>query len=527
MFRTRRCPAARPPRPPRCLPAWSHVQNQTLPRRATSSATTLLASVEPCSEPDAAPLRDLFGHHAACQRGAMFRTRRSPRRATSSATTLLASVEPCSEPELGPPATSSATTLLASVEPCSEPELAPPRDLFGHHAACQRGAMFRTRARPAARPLRPPRCLPAWSHVQNQSSPRRATSSATTLLASVEPCSEPDIAPLTASGILNTAPRWQAAWWRSNGFLGGFISGLEHRSTLASSVVTWARSSRKVAPDAALLISEELGHRELPPKPGSYFGHRCYRQESPRTLALGSRPLGGLPRRAGRKFAGCRCTGIARGACDVGVMASAKQLALPRLRAIAISGHSIDQGSGRRIALGGGGDSGHASSTRCFLSQPGHRFLGYHIDAFPEVRSCRIERQTVNVDGRRKLVGQVAKRVDQVLAEFVDGTERSPADSVQTLNLATFVDVTQAQGANCVWTHRGSDERGVTRRTERSSATSATELPNCRRSRQHVAYLRRLGDTCFCELDGNQTPMATDSTLALPGTGLTPRQQNG
>ena len=98
---------------------------------------------------------------------------------------------------------------------------------------------------------------------------------ATTLLASVEPCSKPDIAPITASGILNTAPRWQAAWWRSNGFLGGFISGLEHRSTLASSVVTWARFSRKVAPDAALLISEELGHRELPPKPGSYFGHRC------------------------------------------------------------------------------------------------------------------------------------------------------------------------------------------------------------------------------------------------------------
>jgi hypothetical protein len=37
---------------------------------------------------------------------------------------------------------------------------------------------------------------------------------------------------------LATAPRWQAAWWRSSGFLGGFISGLEHRPTLASSVVT-------------------------------------------------------------------------------------------------------------------------------------------------------------------------------------------------------------------------------------------------------------------------------------------------
>ena len=176
MFRTRARPAPRPLRPPRCLPAWSRVQNQSSPR----------------------------------------------------------------------PATSSATTLLASVEPCSEPELAPPRDLFGHHAACQRGAVFRTRARPAPRPLRPPRCLPAWSRVQNQSSPRPATSSATTLLASVEPCSEPessprpatssattllasvgpcsrlDLVPITASITVNTAPRWQAAWWRSNGFLGGF-----------------------------------------------------------------------------------------------------------------------------------------------------------------------------------------------------------------------------------------------------------------------------------------------------------------
>jgi len=41
-----------------------------------------------------------------------------------------------------------ATTLLASVEPCSEPDIAPPRDMFGHHAACQRGAMFKTSRRP-------------------------------------------------------------------------------------------------------------------------------------------------------------------------------------------------------------------------------------------------------------------------------------------------------------------------------------------------------------------------------------------
>ena len=65
---------------------------------------------------------------------------------------------------------SSATTLLASVEPCSEPAVAPPRDLVGHHAACQRGAMFSTSRRPAARPRRPPRCLPAWSHVQPEPS---------------------------------------------------------------------------------------------------------------------------------------------------------------------------------------------------------------------------------------------------------------------------------------------------------------------------------------------------------------------
>jgi hypothetical protein len=34
------------------------------------------------------------------------------------------------------------------VEPCSEPDIAPPRGISGHHAACQRGAMFKTRQRP-------------------------------------------------------------------------------------------------------------------------------------------------------------------------------------------------------------------------------------------------------------------------------------------------------------------------------------------------------------------------------------------
>jgi hypothetical protein len=45
-------------------------------------------------------------------------------------------------------------------------------------------------------------------------------------------------APQASRPNVVTAPRWQAAWWRSNGFLGGFISALEHRATLASSVVT-------------------------------------------------------------------------------------------------------------------------------------------------------------------------------------------------------------------------------------------------------------------------------------------------
>jgi len=150
--------------------------------------------------------RDVFviGHHAARQRGAMFRTSVVPAHATSS---------------------SSATTLLASVEPCSAPDFAPPRDLIAHHAACQRGAMFSTRLRarsrdvfvighhaarqrgamfstrlrPTTPPLRPPRCSPAWSHVQHQTSPHHATPSATTLLASVEPCSEPDFVPAHAT----------------------------------------------------------------------------------------------------------------------------------------------------------------------------------------------------------------------------------------------------------------------------------------------------------------------------------------
>jgi len=86
-----------------------------------------------------------------------------------------------------------ATTLLVSVEPCQN------------------------QTSPRPRPLRPPRCLP-----------------------SVEPCSRPDVVPITASSAGNTAPRWQAAWWRSNGFLGGFASGLEHRSRWRAA---WWRSN--------------------------------------------------------------------------------------------------------------------------------------------------------------------------------------------------------------------------------------------------------------------------------------------
>jgi len=193
MFSTRSRPAARPLRPPRCLPAWSHVQRQKSSRLAPSSATTLLASVEPCSAPEVVPPRDLFGHHAACQRGAMFSTRSRPAARPLRPPRCLPAWSHVQHQKSSRRAISSATTLLASVEPCSAPEVVPPRDLFGHHAACQRGAMFSTRNRPASRPLRPPRCSPAWSHVQHQKSSRLAPSSATTLLASVEPCSAPEV----------------------------------------------------------------------------------------------------------------------------------------------------------------------------------------------------------------------------------------------------------------------------------------------------------------------------------------------
>jgi len=224
MFRTGRRPAPPRLRPPRCLPAWSHVQDRPSSRAATPLATTLLASVEPCSGPAVVLRRHAFGHHAACQRGAMFRTsrRRAPRRLrpprclpawchvqdrrsscprvqrlehrstlassvvakrTISRTSLVVNTAPRWRAAWWRSGgyrrkVASATTLLASVEPCSGPAVVARRDVFGHHAACQRGAMFRTSRRPAPRRLRPPRCLPAWSHVQGQSSSRAATSSA-------------------------------------------------------------------------------------------------------------------------------------------------------------------------------------------------------------------------------------------------------------------------------------------------------------------------------------------------------------
>ena len=93
-----------------------------------------------------------------------------------------------------------ATTLLVSVEPCSEPEIAPPRDLFGHHAACRRGAMF-------SMGPRPDHCV---SHREHRS----------TLASSV-------------------VAKQRISWW--------ICSGFERRPTLASSVVTQARLPRNLA----------------------------------------------------------------------------------------------------------------------------------------------------------------------------------------------------------------------------------------------------------------------------------------
>ena len=90
----------------------------------------------------------------------------------------------------------------------------------GHHGACHRGAMFRTRRRvllPA--PATIPACPGGAMFLRHSvdSGTRRADWQ-------------------RRQCRLNTAPRWQAAWWRGYAF-GGSVSGAEHRSTEASSAV--------------------------------------------------------------------------------------------------------------------------------------------------------------------------------------------------------------------------------------------------------------------------------------------------
>jgi len=221
MFKTSRRPSPRRLRlrPPRCSPAWSHVQSQPPACHAPSSATTLLASVEPCSKPAACLPRALFGHHAACQRGAMFKASRRPATRSLRPPRCLPAWSHVQSQPSACHSPSSATTLLASVEPCSKPAACLPRALFGHHAACQRGAMFKTSRLPATRSLRPPRCLPAWSHVQNQPS------------AQPEPSSSHCVQRLEHRSTLASSVVAKTTDLFAN------ISGLEHRSTLASSVV--------------------------------------------------------------------------------------------------------------------------------------------------------------------------------------------------------------------------------------------------------------------------------------------------
>ena len=90
----------------------------------------------------------------------------------------------------------------------------------GHHGACHRGAVFRTRRRVL---LPPPATIPAcpggamFLRHSVDSGTRRADWQ-------------------RRQHWLNTAPRWQAAWWRGH-VLGGSVSGAEHRSTETSSAV--------------------------------------------------------------------------------------------------------------------------------------------------------------------------------------------------------------------------------------------------------------------------------------------------
>jgi len=170
--------------PPRCLPAWSGVQDQRCPRNR------------------------LRRHHAACQRGAVFKTRDVAKSAASPPRCLPAwsGVQDQRCREIG----CLATTLLASVERCSRPEMS---------------------TKSAASP---PRCLPAWSGVQDQRC-REIGCFAATLLASVERCSRPEMS-------RNRLPRHHAACQRGAVFklldaVRDRKAGCEHGSTLASSVV--------------------------------------------------------------------------------------------------------------------------------------------------------------------------------------------------------------------------------------------------------------------------------------------------
>jgi len=247
--------------PPRCSPAWSDVQDQISPRNP--------------------PLR----HHAARQRGAVFKTRYL-HEIRLFATTLLASVERCSRPDI-------STNSAASPPRCSpawsgvQDQISPRNPLLRHHAARQRGAEFKTRylhetglfattllasversSRPdiSTKPASsPPRCSPAWSDVQDQISPRNPLLRhhaarqrgamfktrylheircfATTLLASVERCSRPDISTKPASSPPRCSPAWSGV--QDAGRSGWTMAragpmptaGAEHGSTLASSVV--------------------------------------------------------------------------------------------------------------------------------------------------------------------------------------------------------------------------------------------------------------------------------------------------
>ena len=292
MFRTSRLPAPRPFGPPRCSPAWSRVQNQPPARPTPFRATTLLASVEPCSQPAVCPPRP-FGPPRCSPAWSRVHNQPSARPTPFRATALLASVEPCSKPAacpprpFGPPRCSPAWSHVQNQPPARH-------TLSGHHAARQRGAVFKTSRLPAT-PFR-----------------------ATTLLASVEPCSKPAACPrfsrnpATAFSILNTAPRWRAAWWRRQAISSwpSLVLNTAPRwratwwrrqpiSSRASLVLNTAprwqavwwrrgRSPSKVAADCTLRVSECLGLPPVLAETGTFF--RPPLPCGPAGLACGPRP---------------------------------------------------------------------------------------------------------------------------------------------------------------------------------------------------------------------------------------------